>query len=221
VLIVATRIVGLGFPESIKFLIRVLNFRYSSLSLGVGLSNSAKSSNILLELVLHACFIHFYCICIWMEIGNNHYIDKTTSVTSSHHSRAMEIIIKPLMTRLNDNTLNELVNHVSREFEGIRVTIAGSSNNTAISTLKNHAAFQYLFDTNRNQWNSPKLLDWLYDKFKPNKDRIILVILDVDAYSHGLNFVLGEAFPKGGLGAVYLARIKEELYGLKPNHELL
>jgi archaemetzincin len=133
----------------------------------------------------------------------------------------MEIIIKPLMTRLNDNTLNDLVNDVSREFGGIRVTIAGSSNNTTISSLKNHAAFQHLFDTDRNQWNSPKLLDWLYDKFKPNKDRIILVILDVDAYSHGLNFVLGEAFPKAGLGAVYLARIKEEFYGLKPNDELL
>jgi archaemetzincin len=81
--------------------------------------------------------------------------------------------------------------------------------------------FQSLFDTNRNQWNSPKLLDWFYDKFKPNKERIILVIMDIDAYSHGLNFVLGEAFPKGGLGAVCLARIKEEFYGRKPNDKLL
>jgi hypothetical protein len=49
----------------------------------------------------------------------------------------------------------------------------------------------------------PKLLDWFYDKFKPNNDRIILIIMDVDAYSNGLNFVLGEAFPRGGLGAVF------------------
>ena len=53
-----------------------------------------------------------------------------------------------------------------------------------------------------------------------NKDRIILIIMDLDAYSHGLNFVLGEAFPKGGLAAVYLARIKEEFYGLRPNNKL-
>ena len=44
--------------------------------------------------------------------------------------------------------------------------------------------------------------------------------MDVDAYSDGLNFVLGEAFPKGGLGAVYLARIKEEFYCPKPNDKL-
>jgi archaemetzincin len=112
------------------------------------------------------------------------------------------------------------MNDVSREFEGIRVKIADTANNTIISSVKKYAKSQYLFDTNRNQWNSPKLLDWFNDKLKPNNDRIILVILDVDAYSHGLNFVLGEAFPRGGLGAVYLARIKEEFYGLRPNHKL-
>jgi len=48
-----------------------------------------------------------------------------------------------------------------------------------------------------------------------------LVILDVDAYSSGLNFVLGEAFPHRRLAALYLSRIKEEYYGLKPNTEFL
>jgi archaemetzincin len=89
-----------------------------------------------------------------------------------------------------------------------------------MSSLKKDTAFQSSFDTRRNQWNSPKLLECLFDKFKPNKDRKILVILDVDAYSNGLNFVLGEAFPKGGLGIIYLPRIKEEFYGLKPNDKL-
>ena len=132
----------------------------------------------------------------------------------------MEIVIQPLLTRLEDNTLESLVNDVSREFEGIRVTLAGSANNTTIGSLKKNTAFQSLFDNNRNQWNSPKLLDWFYDKLERNKYRIILVIMDVDAYSNGLNFVLGEAFPEGGLGAVYLARIKEEFYGLRSNDKL-
>jgi archaemetzincin len=132
----------------------------------------------------------------------------------------MKIVIQPILTMLNDNTLNDLVNDVSREFERIRVMLGGRVKNTTTSSLKKDANFQSLFDTNRNQWNSPKLLDWLYDKLKPNKDRVILVIMDVDAYSDGLNFVLGEAFPKGGLGAVYLARIKEEFYGLRPNDKV-
>lgn len=132
----------------------------------------------------------------------------------------MEILIQPLLARLNDKTLEAVVNDVSREFEGIRVILAGSANNTTVGSLKKNAAFQSLFDTNRNQWNSPKLLDWFYDKLKTDKDRIILFIMDVDGYSNGLNFVLGEAFPKGGLAAVYLARIKEEFYGQKVNDEL-
>jgi Predicted Zn-dependent proteases len=132
----------------------------------------------------------------------------------------MEIVIEPLLTSLNGNTLNELVKDTSREFGGARVTLAHRANDSTISALKKNAKFQSLFDTNRNQWNSPKLLDWLYDKLKPNKERRILVILDVDAYSNGLNFVLGEAFPKGRLGVVYLPRIKEEFYGLKPNDSL-
>jgi archaemetzincin len=132
----------------------------------------------------------------------------------------MEIVIQSLLTGLNDNTLNDLVNDVSREFEGVKVTNAGGADNITIGSLKKDANIHSLFDTNRNQWNSPKLLDWFYDKLKPNKDRVILVIMDVDAYSDGLNFVLGEAFPKGGLGVVYLARIKEEFYGFKPNDKL-
>jgi archaemetzincin len=112
------------------------------------------------------------------------------------------------------------VNDVSREFKGIKLKIAGTANNTIISSIKEYAKSQYLFDTDRNQWNSPKLLDWFNDKLKPNNDRIILIILDVDAYSHDLNYVLGEAFPRGRLGAVYLARIKEEFYGLRPNDKL-
>jgi len=113
------------------------------------------------------------------------------------------------------------VNDVSREFKGIKVKIADTANNTIIRSVKKDAKSQYLFDTDRNQWNSPKLLDWFNDKLKPNNDRIILIILDVDAYSHDLNYVLGEAFPRRGLGAVYLARIKEEFYGLRPNDKLL
>lgn len=75
-------------------------------------------------------------------------------------------------------------------------------------------------DSHRNQWNSPKLLEWFHKNFKTKKDRRMLLILDIDAYSNGLNFVLGEASPNAGLGVVYLPRIKEEFYGQKPNEKL-
>jgi archaemetzincin len=132
----------------------------------------------------------------------------------------MEIVIQSLLTVLNENTLDELRDDISREFEHIRVRIIGVADKISNSSLKTDPSFNSNFNSDRNQWNSPKLLEWFYDKLGPNKDRKILIITDVDAYSDGLNFVLGEAFLKGGIGVVYLPRIKEEFYGQKPNDKL-
>jgi archaemetzincin len=132
----------------------------------------------------------------------------------------MEIVIQSLLTGLNDNTLNELRNDISREFEHIRVRITSVANKISNSSLKSDAAYNSLFNSDRNQWNSPKLLEWFHKNFKTKKDRRMLLILDIDAYSNGLNFVLGEASPNAGLGVVYLPRIKEEFYGQKPNEKL-
>jgi predicted Zn-dependent protease len=131
----------------------------------------------------------------------------------------LEIVIRPILAELEYDTLNNLASDISREFENIKVTVA-TGNNSNLILLKKDAAFQSSFDKNRNQWYSPKLLDWFFEKFRPNKYTKILFILDVDAYSNGLNFVLGEAIHKGGLGAIYLPRIKQEFYGLRPDNEL-
>jgi archaemetzincin len=132
----------------------------------------------------------------------------------------VEIIVRPFLAELDYNTLNNLGNDISREFQNIKVTVAREANNSNLIRLKKDTAFQSSFDKDRNQWYSPKLLDWLFEKFRPNKDTKIVFILDVDAYSNGLNFVLGEAFHKGGLGAIYLPRLRQEFYGLKPDNEL-
>jgi archaemetzincin len=131
----------------------------------------------------------------------------------------VEIIVQPFLTELDYTTLNNLGKDISREFENIKVTVA-IGNNSNLVHLKKDTVFESSFDRHRNQWYSPKLLDWFFEKFTPNKDTKILFIIDVDAYSNGLNFVLGEAIHKGALGAIYLPRIKQEFYGLKPNGRL-
>jgi archaemetzincin len=128
----------------------------------------------------------------------------------------VEIILQPFLAELDYRTLNNLGNDISREFENVKVTVVTPANEPNLVQLKKASSF----DKHRNQWYSPKLLDWLFQKFRPNKDTKMLFILDVDAYSNGLNFVLGEAFHEGGLGAIYLPRIKQEFYGLKPDNEL-
>ena len=131
----------------------------------------------------------------------------------------MEIVVQPVLARLDYRTLDDLSYDISNEFENIKVIVSGV-NDSEFVQLKKDTVFESSFDKHRNQWYSPKLLNWFFEKFTPNKDTKMLFILDVDAYSKGLNFVLGEALWEGGLGAIYLSRIKQEFYGLKPDNEL-
>lgn len=128
----------------------------------------------------------------------------------------LEIVVYPFVAVLDNNIVNNLGNDISKEFEDIKVTVATPANDSNLVQLKKAS----LFDKRRNQWYSPKLLVWFFQKFRPNRNTKILFILDVDAYSDGLNYVLGEAYPKGGLGIIYLPRIRQEFYGLRPNDNL-
>jgi predicted Zn-dependent protease len=83
-------------------------------------------------------------------------------------------------------------------------------------------SFRMLFDEHRNQLNSDKLLHWLATAIiKDNtgsyelRNTIIFGICNFDAYSSGLNFVFGQASsPMGGVAVIYLARLRQEFYGL-------
>ncbi len=128
----------------------------------------------------------------------------------------MEVVLQPVVSKLDNNTISTLANDISKEFENIKVTIATVANDSNLVQLKKTSSF----DKSRNQWYSAKLLVCFFEQFRPNKHTKILFILDVDAYSDGLNYVLGEAYPKGGLGIIYLPRIRQQFYGLKPNDQL-
>ena len=104
----------------------------------------------------------------------------------------VEIVVHPFLAVLDNKTVNNLGNDISREFEDIKVTVATPVDDSNLVQLKKASSF----DNRRNQWYSPKLLVWFFEKFRPNKDTKILFMLDVDAYSDGLNYVLGEAYPQ-------------------------
>lgn len=128
----------------------------------------------------------------------------------------VEIVVYPFLAVLDNIIVNNLGNDISKEFEDIKVTVTTPANVSNLVQLKKASSF----NKRRNQWYSPKLLVWFFQKFRPNKNTKILFILDVDAYSDGLNYVLGEAYPKGGLGIIYLPRIRQEFYGLRSNDNL-
>jgi archaemetzincin len=82
-------------------------------------------------------------------------------------------------------------------------------------------SFRGLFNEQRNQLNSDKLLHYLATTIiKDNtgpydlKNTIILGICSFDAYSSDLNFVFGQASLTRGVAAIYLPRLRQEFYGL-------
>lgn len=125
----------------------------------------------------------------------------------------MQLILLPIQAELDCSILDNLTNDISREFENIKLTL------DVRVELKTATSFQSSVNKRRNQWNSFKILEWL-EKFRPNKATKILGIFDIDAYTAGFDFVFGEAFYRGRVAAVYLSRLRQEFYDLKPNPSL-
>ena len=125
----------------------------------------------------------------------------------------MKIVLQPATTNLHNNTLYHLAEDISNEYRTVNVTVASP-------ITPDNAQFQLAFDKQRNQCDSFKLLGWLLKKFKHNKKTKILALFDIDAYSSAFDFVFGEAYYQGRIAAVYLPRLRQEFYGLKPNSSL-
>ena len=126
----------------------------------------------------------------------------------------MKIILQPVTANLDIKTLNRLSKDLTKEFKDTKVAVDSSIDPDT------ETSFQSAFYKNRNQWDSFKLLEWLLEKFKPAIGTKILAIFDIDAFSSGFDFVFGEAYYGGRVSAIYLPRLKEEFYGLKPNISL-
>src|ERR671930_1091200 len=124
----------------------------------------------------------------------------------------MQIILQPVLFQPSKQIISQLENILSEEFN------ASVTNAPMIKEIS-----EQCFDKQRNQWKSNDILQWLSGKYnKPSSSRTtkILALCDFDAYSGRLNFVLGEAYVDGSVSAIYLPRLRQEFYGLKPNESL-
>jgi predicted Zn-dependent protease len=98
---------------------------------------------------------------------------------------------------------------------------------TILTDLPQLDSFRVLFNEQRNQLNSDKLLHWLatsiMDHIKSHGagKTIILAIYNIDAYSLGLNFVFGQASLTGGVAAIYLPRLRQDSMDRAPIHTSL
>jgi len=121
----------------------------------------------------------------------------------------MQIILQPVLFQPDKDIISTLENTLSEEFNASIVTA---------SPIKEIS--DQLFDKQRKQWKSNDILQWLLYIYKPSKSTKILAICDFDAYSGHLNFVFGEAYVEGSISAIYLPRLRQEFYGLKPDESL-
>lgn len=132
-----------------------------------------------------------------------------------------QIILQPVLFEPDKDILT-LLEKTLKEFNALSIVTA--------SPIKQIPEQQILalFDNQRNQWKSSDILEWLsynytklyYKETRATTTTKILAICDFDAYSDKLNFVFGEAHLDGRICAIYLPRIRQEFYGLKPDKSL-
>jgi archaemetzincin len=134
----------------------------------------------------------------------------------------MQIILQPVLFEPDKDILSSLEEALLKEFN------ASSSSSIVIAPSTKQIPEQQellLFDNQRNQWKSSDVLQWLLDRYKKlyskeTRRTKILAICNFDAYSDKLNFVFGEAHLSGKICAIYLPRLRQEFYGLKPDKSL-
>lgn len=131
------------------------------------------------------------------------------------------IVIVPIAISEEDkkNVFNSLTHHLASIFDASFTIIADPP------VLNNSKG---LFNEQRNQLNSDKVLSWLAtilvnirESYHLPTKTMILGICNFDAYSSGLNFVFGQASPTGCVALIYLPRLRQEFYGLSANTSII
>ncbi|PMP65728.1 MAG: peptidase zinc-dependent [Thermodesulfobacterium geofontis] len=75
------------------------------------------------------------------------------------------------------------------------------------------------YDFRKNQYLADIIMGEAKKLKKDPKEKWLLVV-DVDLYASGLNFIFGQADIRSGIGIISLTRLKPEFYGQKPNEKL-
>ena len=110
----------------------------------------------------------------------------------------IQILLQPIGA-LPEKVLTTLESELPRQFE-----------NSKFVTGKTLALPNNAFDSGRNQYVSPRIINWIQKNCKDAIFEKVLGLCDVNAYTGRLNFVFGEAQFGGRIATVYLARLKEE-----------
>jgi len=118
-----------------------------------------------------------------------------------------KISIKFVFCTLKDEHLEKLKEHLEKTYF--------SELDIAYLPLDVSKAYNF----KRNQYLADIIIGEARKLKKDPKEKWLLVV-DVDLYASGLNFIFGQADLRSGIGIISLTRLKPEFYGQKPNEKL-
>ncbi len=129
----------------------------------------------------------------------------------------MEIVIHPIGLDLQSEKINEeKIFQIAKNLS----KVIGSDIKININRFRYLPNIPNVFNKQRMQCISDKLLDWLLKEYNPDNNTKILAICDFDAYANGLNFIFGQAHIEGRVLVIYLPRLKQEFYEQKKNDNI-
>ena len=99
--------------------------------------------------------------------------------------------------------------------KGLRETF-----NSNVEIFRKMELAQEAFNSERNQYFCPQIMNSFRIFIEPGKQDKVLGIIDEDLYVHGLNFVFGQAELGGHFALISLARLRQSFYGLPENKKL-
>lgn len=79
--------------------------------------------------------------------------------------------------------------------------------------------FSQAYNFRRNQYLSSSIIE-VFSKYKRNRKEKWIVLIDVDLYAPGYNFIFGEADWRRGIAVISTIRLKPEFYGGRPDEKL-
>lgn len=104
--------------------------------------------------------------------------------------------------------LDEIIHDVEREFSA------------QVKTREGYLDLSEYFDPPRKQYNANRLLEEIESRFATDQTKT-LALFNVDLYIPILTFIFGQAFLNGRCGIASAYRLKNELYGIGANEQVL
>lgn len=111
-----------------------------------------------------------------------------------------------LFCGISDNLLTGIKNHLRNVF------------NLEVESYSLKFDLNFAYNEKRRQYFADEILRRLLSKRGSNEK--LLIVVDVDIYSKGLNFIFGLAEPDKGICIISLKRLRQQFYGLNEDESL-